>query len=114
MVLCIEDEPMVLTTRKLLLQSAGYDVVVAQSAQQGLELFSTVDIDAVVVADVLAHLEGGAVAAHMKRLKPRIPIMMISSKLFAPDDTRDAVDAFVTSSEGPEELLTKLASLLRN
>jgi len=111
-VLCIDDEPTVLVTRKMVLQTAGYDVVTAPSGHEGLQLFVSNDIDAVVLDYLMPGIRGDAVAAEMKRLNPDIPIVMLSAFTSLPDGALNSVDAFVTKGEHPTVLLNKLRDLL--
>jgi len=112
MVLCIDDEPMVLATRKLVLQAAGYDVVTAPGGREGLELFASNTIDVVVLDYQMPGLTGDEVAAEMKRLNPDIPIVMLSAFVSLPHAALETVDAFVTKGEHPTVLLDKLQELL--
>jgi len=45
------------------------------------------------------------VATEIKRLKPQIPIVMISSDDAIPEPALDVVDTFVSKNEAPQRLL---------
>ncbi|MFB3915991.1 MAG: response regulator [Terriglobales bacterium] len=112
MVLCIDDEPVVLASRKLVLQSAGYDVVTAPGGREGLQMFSNLPVDAVVLDYLMPELKGDVVAAEMKRLNPAVPIVMLSAYVTLPENALEFVDAFVTKGDHPSVLLEKLRELL--
>src|SRR5258708_39087617 len=78
-VLCIDDEPPNLKVRKLLLESAGYFVLTASGGKEGMEIFRSNLVDAVVVDYSMSGMDGGIVAAQVKKIKPRIPVIMLSA-----------------------------------
>jgi CheY-like chemotaxis protein len=111
-VLCIDDEPNILTVHKLVLESSGYTVVVAGTGRQGLELFASHPIDAVLLDYKLPDLDGGAVAASMKKTKSTIPILMLSANEAVPENAADWVDVFVGKGHSPSVWLNALAEQL--
>jgi DNA-binding response OmpR family regulator len=108
MVLCIEQEQLVLDTRKLVLQSAGFEVLSALDPAQGLRLFLTEPVKAVVLVSEVEGRHG--LAARMKRIKPGVPILMLSAQL-APEIT-ESVDAVVLQGTSPALMLQTLRGLL--
>jgi CheY-like chemotaxis protein len=112
MVLCIDDEPTVLATRKMVLQAAGFSVLTAPGGREGLAIFNSVPIDAVVLDYYMPELKGDQVASEMKRLKPDVPIVMLSAYVVLPEGALDSVDAFITKGEHPTILLRKLRALM--
>jgi len=79
-VLCVEDEDVQLRMRRRLFESAGYNVLEAQSAKEALDIFHSTRVDAVVMDYWLSGTGGNgtAVAEQMKRDRPRTPIVMLS------------------------------------
>jgi CheY-like chemotaxis protein len=112
--LCIDDEPMGLDIRRLLLESAGYRVVTASSGPEGLEAFRRNAIDAVVLDYFMPDLDGQEVARHMRQEKPAVPIVLLSAYPSLPHDLIVAVDACVTKGQPPDVLLAELAQLLQH
>jgi CheY-like chemotaxis protein len=110
-VLCIDDNPGVLTIHRMVLESTGYSVLAAASAQAGLELFASYATDAVLLDYGMPEMNGGEVAAVMKAMKPEIPVVMLSALPSLPANAR-SVDAFVTKGQSPEIWLEVLAALL--
>lgn len=111
-VLCIDDEVVGLKVRKLLLERAGYVVLSAMEGLEGLELFSREPVDAVVLDYAMPGMNGAEVAAQMRRLKPGIPILLLSAYLGLPSDVTSLVDVYMTKGEGAPMLLTKLRTMI--
>jgi CheY-like chemotaxis protein len=111
-ILCVEDEKLQLHLRKLLFESAGFRVLEAQSANAALEQFRSQHIDAVVMDYWLSGTNGTAIAEEMKRLSPRIPIVMLSGFSSLPGETA-IVDAWLRKAEvQPEELIEEVTRLI--
>ncbi len=112
MILCIDDEPVGLSVRKMLLEHGGYKVLTALSGREGLDLFSANDIRAVVLDYAMPEMNGGQVAAEMKRRNPNVPILMLSAYVDLPDEALKHVDARALKGESPTSLLGQLKNLL--
>lgn len=112
-VLCIDDEPSNLKVRKLLLEYAGFSVLTASSGKEGLDLFDSLPVDAVVVDYSMPEMDGGMVAAQMKRDRPRTPIIMLSAYPGARATVDEIVDAFIDKGGDPKDFLERLSSLIK-
>src|ERR1700758_3521067 len=110
-ILCIDDEASGLYFRKLILEQQGYQVLTAQSADEGLDQFKTNRIDLVVTDHLLGRGTGTAMAAEMRRLQPDVPIIILSGTTDLPKGLENA-DVFLSKTEGPEKLLREIESLL--
>jgi len=111
-VLCVDDEQLQLQLRRVLLESAGYRVVQAQSAKAALEIFHSQPVDAVVMDYWLSDKNGTSIAEEMKRLRPRIPIVMLSGFSSLPGEGA-VVDAWLRKSEvEPEDLVNEVGRLI--
>jgi CheY-like chemotaxis protein len=111
-ILCIDDHWNGLLGRKMLLENSGYEVLQATSAEDGLRLFLSNAIDAVLVDYQMPGTDGALVAAQMKRLKAHVPIMLLSSFGPLPKRKLQSVDQFVSKSQPPKVLLSSLNTLL--
>src|SRR5271167_2757376 len=94
--LCIHRDPAQLS----LLRENGYKLLTATNGNEGLRLFAAQSVDAIVLEYHLGHLDGGVVAAEIKKLNPRVPIVMLADDLELPYDALNSVDALVTKSDG--------------
>lgn len=111
-ILCVDDEPTVLTTRKLVLQSAGYNVLTATNGHDGLSMFCEHPVEAVVLDYAMPGMDGGELATEIKRRNPDVPILMLSAYMYLPDAALQDVDLFLTKTDGPVAMINALKSLL--
>ncbi len=111
-VFCVDDEPTGLRVRKLMLEHSGYDVLIAETGQQDLELFREQAVHAVVLDYYMPGMNGAEVAAIMKQLHPEIPIVLLSAYVDLPPGACDSVDVFITKGQSPRLLLDTLQQLL--
>jgi CheY-like chemotaxis protein len=103
--LCIDDEPIVLTIRKMLLESVGYRVLIAESGPAGLKLLQSEPVHTVIVDYKMPEMTGSEVAARIRATHPDMPIIMLSAYVdLTPEQLKD-VDAYVTKGESPDVLL---------
>lgn len=112
-ILCIDDEESGSMLRKLLLESAGYDVLTAPSGRRGLDLFRSQPVDAVILDYWMADMNGLAVAKELRRLNRQTPIIVLSAYVPILDEAVGLADLWVRKGEeNPEFLLAKLKELL--
>jgi CheY-like chemotaxis protein len=104
-ILCIDDDDGMLRYQKALFERRGYKVLTAVSARQGLRIAALCAVAAVVVDYHMPEMNGHEVAIEIKRLKPQIPIVMVSSDDAIPEPALKVVDAFVSKNEAPHRLL---------
>jgi CheY-like chemotaxis protein len=113
-VLCIDDNQDVLECEKAFLETFGYTVLTALSGGKGLELASVHSVDVVVVDYFMPEMNGPEVAIEIKRLKPQVPIIMLSAAPDVPKQALELVDAFIAKDSLASQLLPAIAQLHRN
>ena len=111
-ILCIDDHRNGLIGRKMLLEENGYEVLEATGGDEGLKLFRSHSVDAVVLDYQMPGMNGDVVAVKMKRVKAHVPIMLLSAYGPLPQSKLKAVDTFLSKSQPPNILLSTLQSLL--
>jgi len=111
-ILCVDDHWSGLIGRKMLLESNGYEVLEATGGDEGLRLFLSHSVDAVVIDYQMPGMNGDGVAAKMKRAKAHVPIMLLSSYGPLPKNKLEAVDIFLSKCQPPKILLSTLQQLL--
>ena len=112
-ILCIDDEPGTLKLRRMLLETAGYSVLAAQSPREGIQLFRSNQIDLVLLDYWMADMNGLAVAAELKQANSKVPIVMFSGFHPILDEIVGPVDDWLIKDEiKPDELLDKMNKLL--
>ncbi len=112
LILCVDDEFSGLEGRKMLLEEAGFKVLVATSGVDALQLFASHPVDLVLLDYHMPGMNGDVVAAHMKAGRPDIPIAMLSADEGLPASALKWVDAFVSKSESPANLVQIVEHLL--
>jgi CheY-like chemotaxis protein len=111
-ILCIEDHWKGLIARKMLLEKNGYEVLEASGVDEGLKLFLSRNVDAVLLDYQMPGMNGDAVAQKMKRINSHVPIMLLSAYGPLPKKKLRSVDSFLTKSQPENVLLSKLQGLL--
>jgi CheY-like chemotaxis protein len=113
-ILCIDDHLNGLIGRKMFLENHGYEVLEATGGDEGLKLFKSHSVDAVVLDYQMPGLYGDVVATKMKRAKSHVPIMLLSAYGPLPTSKLEAVDTFLSKSQPPQILLSTLQDLLNS
>lgn len=111
-ILCIDDQSNGLIGRKTLLENNGYEVLETVSGDEGLKLFLSHSVDAVILDYQVPGRNGEVVAAKMKRAKSHVPIMLLSAYEPLPTSKLPGVDTFLSKSQPPRILLSTLQNLL--
>jgi CheY-like chemotaxis protein len=111
LILCIDDDDISLRVRKLALAGAGFNVLTANSGEDGLELFKQNPIELVIADHFLSDKTGTEIAKEMKELKPEVPILILSAAAENLDGLEFA-DGFLAKGEPPQVVLNTIAHLL--
>ncbi len=110
--LCIDDDPAGLKVRKLLLENFGFKVTTTTSGREGLALLSSRNFDAVLVDYQMPGMNGVQVATAVRKLRPHIPILMLSAYASLPPTITKSVNTFVSKMEPTSYLVAKIEQLL--
>jgi CheY-like chemotaxis protein len=110
--LCIDDDKQTLTLRKMLLETRGFHVWTANSGREGLQAFREHEVDAVLLDYNMPEMNGGAVAIELKRIKPQVPVMILSALPWLPDDAPACIDAFMSKGEPTAMLASRIERLI--
>jgi DNA-binding response OmpR family regulator len=94
--LCIHQDP----TQLSLLKENGYELLTATNGTDGLRLFMSRPVDAVVLEHQAGIVDGSVIAAEIKRVRPKVPIVMLVDQLELPDGVLESADALVAKSDG--------------
>lgn len=106
--LCIHRDPAQLS----LLTEHGYKLATATTGPEGLRLFRSRPVDAVVIEHDPGLMEGAAIASEIKQVRPEIPIIMLTDNVEFPASTLRSADALVVKSDGPHFLLATVHFIL--
>jgi DNA-binding response OmpR family regulator len=111
-ILCIDDDASCLEVHKRLLERAGYEVFDCANGDEGPAVYSSVQLDLVLLDYSMPGMNGAEVACAMRALRPGVPIMMVSGQPDRPEDSNGCVDAYLDKTQGFEEILAKIVELL--
>jgi DNA-binding response OmpR family regulator len=110
--LCIDDYQSSLNICKIILEDFGYRVLTASNGREGLEIFASNTIDAVILDYQMPEMNGELVAAEMRRTKPRVPILMLSGWVSLPESALQLVDEYVAKGDPVEFMLLAVQQVL--
>lgn len=114
LLLCIDDEALGLQIRKAVLEKAGYRVITALDGANGLTLFWDQPVSGVVLDYFMPGMDGGQVAAEMRKRRPEVPILLLTAYINLPPEVVTIVDYTLLKGEGPQELLSKIGEMLNH
>jgi two-component system KDP operon response regulator KdpE len=114
-VLVCDDELQIVRGLKIVLREAGFDVVVAQSAQEALDGAALHPPEAAIIDLVLPDGDGVDVCRQL-RAWSQMPIIVLSA--IGEEDVKIAAleagaDDYITKPFGPRELVARLNAVLR-
>jgi CheY-like chemotaxis protein len=114
-ILCVDDNEQVLSVRKFLLETRGYRVVTAESAQAALDLImhtlpGTFDL---LLSDlIMPQMDGNELVRRAKQYHPGLPAMIVSGTVSA-FDRASAADVFLPKGAcSPVEVLERVRVLV--
>jgi CheY-like chemotaxis protein len=110
--LCVDDNQGCLNIHKTILQDLGYTVLTASSGREGLQVFASNAIDAVLLDYQMPDMNGEMVAAGLRKMNPGVPILLLSGYESLPESTLRLVDEFIPKGNSAEFLLLAIQQLL--
>jgi two-component system response regulator PilR (NtrC family) len=78
-VLIIDDEEVLRDVMQAVLRREGFDVALAASAEEGLALVETEDIDLVILDIMLPGMDGHEALRNIKEMNPLIPVIIVTA-----------------------------------
>ncbi|MBN1944417.1 MAG: response regulator [Bradymonadales bacterium] len=116
-ILVIDDDQDIHEFCRLVLESAGYEVLVAYSGAEGKEIMNETQADLVILDVMMEQADTGFEAARWFASEyPNVPVIMLSSIADAADNLFDTstlnVADLVNKPIAPQELVDKVARLL--
>ncbi len=79
-ILCIDDDPDVLFSLKIVLESGGYNVATAADAREGLKTFKETKPDIVILDLMMEEIDAGTrLLGEIRALDSTVPVYMLSS-----------------------------------
>ena len=100
-----------LSTRKLVLESFGYNVLAAASGREALQLFEKHPIDAVLLDESANDVPLQKLTSIIKSSR-EVPIVLVGDSLYIPDALRSTVDRAIVKLQDPQEVVNALDQVL--
>ena len=107
-ILVIDDEPLVRSLLKRVLENAGHDITEAEDGQEGVRCFRENDFDLVITDHGMPVMNGLDAAFRIKKLSPEIPVLLITGWQTETDTTfqkPSGIDEFITKPFDLEKLV---------
>jgi DNA-binding response OmpR family regulator len=100
-------DPEALSTRKLVLESAKYNVLTSFTGGEALEIANKIPIDVAVIHQNLKSEDVEEVVGEIKRVRPQIPVIVVS-----PEPEKMVVGDHVLNSHDPVGLVNLICQLV--
>lgn len=112
-ILCIDDQAAGLAIRKELLQSKGYDVLIASDGRSAIALARQHSVDLVILDYRMPGMDGEEVASILKAENPARPVVLLTGYPGeVPQRLTAMVDAFVEKGNSATVLLAAVEKAL--
>ncbi len=113
-ILCVDDEPHVVTLKCAILEAAGHSVTPATSAHDAIQKLGQNDYDAVVTDWRLGDDSGRAIVQAAKS-NPTTPVVVVSGYVNEAFQAAEPLaDLYLEKPVNPEELVTIVNELLKS
>jgi DNA-binding response OmpR family regulator len=113
-ILITEDDPDTCALLEILLETAGYDVISAQSSSQALQLAQAKAIDLFLLDNWMAGLSGIDLCRRLREFDKKTPILFYSAAAYE-SDKKEALDAgahgYLVKPCDPATLLSEIQRL---
>ncbi len=111
-VLIVDDDEHILRLYKEELEEEGYEIVIAKTGAQALEVFQQENPDLVTLDILIPDMDGITLLRKMKEMRPRVPIIMSTAYDYRDDFAVWASEAYIVKSADLTELKGKIKELL--
>ena len=111
-ILCVDDDPGVITLKREILERAGYEVITCNSAEDAIRELSRTTFDAVVTDWRLGQERGRAIVEAAKA-NSSVPVVVVSGFVAEAFQAAEPLaDIYLEKPANPRELVQILATLL--
>jgi len=117
MVLLVDDEDIIINVGRQLLEKLGYDVLVAKSGMEAIDILKTQpeDIDLVILDMIMPDMSGGDTFDYLKAINPDIKVLLSSGYSLtgqATDILKRGCNGFIQKPFRMNELSLKIEEIL--
>jgi len=110
-VLIVDDDIHIQRLYKEELEEEGYEIIIAGTGKDALELFEKENPDVVTLDILMPDMDGITLLRKMKEQKPKIPIIMSTAYDYRDDFAVWASEAYIVKSSDLTELKKTIKSL---
>lgn len=110
--LIVDDDTNIQRLYKEELEEEGYDVVVATTGKDALEMFDNENPDIVTLDILMPDIDGISLLRKMKEKRPNIPIIMSTAYDYRDDFAVWASEAYIVKSSDLSELKKTIKKLI--
>lgn len=114
MLLYVEDDPEQRMLLRAILEHAGFQVLTARCALEGLELAARESFDAVIVDYELPEMTGAQLTQEIRGFEPSARIILLSGRSHLPAGELVYVDVHVVKGSLTDKLIEILYSLIHS
>jgi CheY-like chemotaxis protein len=117
-VLVVDDEAFVADVCMMMLKALGFEVFVASSGREALEVYqkNQAEIDLVLLDVVMEDMGGGEAFDLMKKINPDVRVVLISGDLFNSEATsilKRGCDGFIHKPFGLKDMSETITAVLQ-
>jgi CheY-like chemotaxis protein len=109
-ILCVDDDPKALMARRLVLSTAGYDVLTALSGEDALRILHRRRVDLVIADAFLPRFQGAAITNAIKSHDPQIRVVLLTGAPELPSGLK--ADLVLIKGRAPAAFLAEIAAVL--
>jgi DNA-binding response OmpR family regulator len=109
-VLCVDHDPRALIARRMVLSTAGYDVLTAFSGEDALRILHRRHVDLVIADAFLPRFTGAQIANAIKSHDPQIRVVLLTGAPELPAGVK--ADLVLIKGRAPTAFLAEIAAVL--
>jgi DNA-binding NtrC family response regulator len=111
-VLCVDDDYVILHLLKITLEKNGFTVLTATNWCRALDAFTESPIDLVMLDYEMPDMKGHEVAIQIRSVNPGVPIILHSGSSDIPEIATKVTDAFIPKGVEPYVLVAAISNLI--
>ena len=115
-ILLVDDDALQVRMRAAVLRDAGFQVLIATSAEAAMALFRvnspSAKVDAILTDHLMSGASGAEFARSVRRIRPAVPIVVLTGLITAEPEYAGLNVTFLVKPVPPDELIFKIKSLL--
>lgn len=113
-ILCVDDEPSILSIIRRLLESADFEVVTASCGREAIGFFKCEHFDVVLMDYWMTGMNGIDTAQTIKDLDPNVPIVFFSAYSELPSESLGIGECWIRKGQdSPQEIIDRLRFFAR-